>query len=212
MSAFRTITTSTCATRLGAGVIKTGRLRAVSGVAVCQWARVGQAPGDRQGLQFEALDNGFGQRGRRRAGRYLRSSSEREIERFFARWEARLPSPFTVEDRLRGYRYALSIRQLEVSDTRVFDPPAAGRAWFEQPLVDQLTLGRPDHVSVVFARRRQPPHARALSHPDHPRRRRADDPGALPPLQGQAVLQGTAARCGPRRRSTTPTTSASAAY
>ncbi len=34
----------------------------------------------------------------------------------------------------------------------MFDRPAAGRAWFEQLLVDQLTLGRPVHVSVVFGR------------------------------------------------------------
>jgi hypothetical protein len=44
-------------------------------------------------------------------------------------------------------------RQLEISDTRVFDRPACGRAWFEQTLPDQLTLGRPDQVAVVFGRR-----------------------------------------------------------
>jgi hypothetical protein len=35
----------------------------------------------------------------------------------------------------------------------VFDRPAAGRAWFEQTLPDQLTLGRPDQAAVIFARR-----------------------------------------------------------
>jgi hypothetical protein len=35
----------------------------------------------------------------------------------------------------------------------VFDRRTAGRAWFEQTLPDQLTLGRPDQVAVVFARR-----------------------------------------------------------
>jgi hypothetical protein len=108
----------------------------------------------RQGVGFEALDNGFRTTDDAVAlAAICDALSEREIERFFARWEARLPSPFTAQDRLRGYRYALSLRQLEVSDTRVFDRPGAGRAWFEQVLVDQLTLGRPDHVSVVFARR-----------------------------------------------------------
>src|SRR5262249_27337337 len=37
--------------------------------------------------------------------------------------------------------------------TRVFDRPQAGRAWFERVIRDQLALGRPDHVSLVFARR-----------------------------------------------------------
>jgi hypothetical protein len=107
-----------------------------------------------RGLEFEPLDNGF--RATADAATLAAicgSLSEREIERFFARWEARLPSPLTAQDRLRGYRYALSLRQLEISDTRMFDRPAAGRAWFEQMLVDQLTLGRPDHVSIVFGRR-----------------------------------------------------------
>ncbi|MGH2896118.1 MAG: hypothetical protein ACRDPM_23015 [Solirubrobacteraceae bacterium] len=49
----------------------------------------------------------------------------------------------------RGYGYDLAFRQLEISDTRVFDRPAAGRAWFEQTLPDQLTLGRPEQVAVV---------------------------------------------------------------
>ncbi len=45
---------------------------------------------------------------------------------FFERWQAALPSPLTVEDRQRGYGYDLAFRQLEISDTRVFDRPAAG--------------------------------------------------------------------------------------
>ena len=59
----------------------------------------------------------------------------------------------TADDRLQGYRYQLAFRQLELSDTRVFDRPQAGRDWFEQTLRDQLTLGRPDHVAAVFGRR-----------------------------------------------------------
>jgi len=45
------------------------------------------------------------------------------------------------------------LRQLELSDTRVFDRPQAGRDWFERVIRDQLSLGRPDHVSLVFARK-----------------------------------------------------------
>jgi len=116
-----------------------------------EWAK---RQANRRGLEFVALDNGFRATADADAlAAICGSLSERDIERFFARWEARLPSPLTAQDRLRGYRYALSLRQLEISDTRVFDQPAAGRAWFERVLVDQLTLGRPDHVSVVFGRR-----------------------------------------------------------
>jgi len=69
------------------------------------------------------------------------------------RYERLLPSPFAEADRERGYRYQLALRQIELSDTRVFDRPEAGRAWFERVIRDQLALGRPDHVSLVFARK-----------------------------------------------------------
>jgi hypothetical protein len=48
--------------------------------------------------------------------------------------------------------YDLAFRQFEVSDTRVFDRPAAGRAFFEGLIRDHLDLGRPDQVSLVFDR------------------------------------------------------------
>ncbi|MGH9896561.1 MAG: hypothetical protein ACREA0_32095, partial [bacterium] len=70
-----------------------------------------------------------------------------------ARWLGRLPSPFTAEDREIGCFHDFSVRQLEVSDTRVFDRPDSGRRWFEQTIRDHLDLGRPDHVSLVFNRR-----------------------------------------------------------
>ena len=71
---------------------------------------------------------------------------------FFWRWQAQLPSPFTREDLRAGYVYELAFRQFEVSDTRVFDRPAAGRAFFEGLIRDHLDLGRPDQVSLVFGR------------------------------------------------------------
>jgi hypothetical protein len=125
------------------------------GVWLClnghEWAK---RQAEQRGIAFEALDNGFAAIGDTEAlAAICDSLSEREIERFYRRWEARLPSPFSAEDRLRGYRYRLSVRQLELSDTRVFDRPAVGRAWFEQTLHDQLTLGRPDQVSIVFGRK-----------------------------------------------------------
>ncbi|MDQ3675680.1 MAG: hypothetical protein M3401_02580 [Actinomycetota bacterium] len=81
------------------------------------------------------------------------SLSADDVRAFFERWMARLPSPFTAQDRARGYSHELAFRQLEISDTHVFDRPAAGRAWFERTLPDQLTLGRPDQVAIVFDRR-----------------------------------------------------------
>jgi hypothetical protein len=100
------------------------------------------------------LDNGFSscENADALAG-ICHSLSAEDVRLFFDRWRAVLPSPFTAEDRHRGYDYALAFRQLEISDTRVFDRPIAGRAWFEQTLPDQLTLGRPDQAAVIFGRR-----------------------------------------------------------
>jgi hypothetical protein len=42
---------------------------------------------------------------------------------------------------------------VEFSDTRVFDRPAAARLWFEETLREQLALGRPDRIAIVFRRR-----------------------------------------------------------
>lgn len=116
-----------------------------------EWAKRQAA---RQGLCFEALDNGFRSCADAPAlADICARLSARDVEAFMRRWQARLPSPFSAEDRRRGYRYSLAFRQLELSDTRVFDRPQAGRAWFEQTIRDQLTLGRPDQTSVVFGRR-----------------------------------------------------------
>ena len=116
-----------------------------------EWAKRQAA---KQGLAFAALDNGFRCCADAAAlADICARLSARDVEAFMRRWQARLPSPFSATDRRRGYRYALAFRQLELSDTRVFDRPQSGRAWFEQTIRDQLTLGRPDRVAVVFGRR-----------------------------------------------------------
>ena len=43
--------------------------------------------------------------------------------------------------------------QVEVADTRVFDRPVRARQWFEATIPDQLTLGRPERVGLLFGRR-----------------------------------------------------------
>jgi hypothetical protein len=115
-----------------------------------EWAKRQAA---REGIEFRALDNGFASCADADVlAAICARLSHTDIEEFFARWMRFLPSPFSAAERARcGYR--LSIRQLELSDTRVFDRPAAGRAWFEHTLRDQLDLGRPDKVQIVFGRK-----------------------------------------------------------
>jgi hypothetical protein len=116
-----------------------------------EWAKRQLA---KAGAGYTALDNGFASCDE---PTLLQRLCDRlgpgAVTGFFWRWQARLPSPFTREDLRAGYVYELAFRQFEVSDTRVFDRPAAGRAFFEGLIRDHLDLGRPDQVSLVFGRK-----------------------------------------------------------
>lgn len=87
---------------------------------------------EKVGIGYTALDNGFRDctdpAGLQRICDRLGPGA---VKSFFWRWVRRLPSPFSTADLRAGYVYELAFRQFEVSDTRVFDRPAAGRAFFE---------------------------------------------------------------------------------
>jgi hypothetical protein len=64
-----------------------------------------------------------------------------------------LPHPFTANDRKAGYRYAISILQAEFSTTQVLDRPVYGRLFFEEVIRENLDLGRPEKIQLIFNRR-----------------------------------------------------------
>jgi len=74
------------------------------------------------------------------------------IDKLVRKWLARLPHPFTPADRATGYRYQLSVLQAEFSLTQMLDKPVSGRIFFEQTIRDNLDIGRPDRVALIFAR------------------------------------------------------------
>jgi hypothetical protein len=115
------------------------------------WA---QRQAEQAGIAFTALDNGFLEcEDPERLQRICDRLSASKIDAFFRRWLARLPHPYTAADRLAGYRYQLSVLQAEFSLTQVLDRPHSGRVFFEQLIRDNLDLGRPDKVSLIFDRR-----------------------------------------------------------
>jgi hypothetical protein len=73
------------------------------------------------------------------------------ITMFFERWMSILPLPLTDADRDAGYWWELSMRQIETSRTIVFDAPRRARAFFQALVADNLDIGRPDHVELIFA-------------------------------------------------------------
>jgi hypothetical protein len=76
-----------------------------------------------------------------------------KIDRLLRKWLRRLPHPFPARDRAAGYRYQLSILQAEFSLTQVLDHPVTGRVFFEEVIRENLDIGRPSQVSLVFDRR-----------------------------------------------------------
>jgi hypothetical protein len=116
-----------------------------------EWAK---RQAEQEAIAFTALDNGFHScEDHARLQTICDRFGAEAIRTFFERWVHRLPSPFSAADRQAGFYYDLAFRQIEFSDTRVFDRSAAGRAWFEATIREHLDLGRPDQVSLVFSRR-----------------------------------------------------------
>jgi hypothetical protein len=106
------------------------------------------------GIAFEALDNGIRACAQPRRVQALADGlSAEKIDRLFRKWLARLPHPYTAADRRAGYRYRLSLRQVECALTQSLDRPQTGRLFFEHVLRDHLDLGRPDQVQLIFGRR-----------------------------------------------------------
>ena len=109
---------------------------------------------DKRGITYEALDNGILSTDQPGVVQKLADGlTAQKIERVVRKWFARLPHPFTGHDRQAGFRYDLSILQAEFARTQVFDRPLSGRYFFEEVIRENLDLGRPSQVSLIFARR-----------------------------------------------------------
>lgn len=107
-----------------------------------------------RGIEFEPLDNGILSCVDPARAQQLSDNFDAEaIEGVFRKWLARLPHPFTAEDRRAGYRYELSVLQAEFAQTMVFDRPMTGRVFFDQVIRENLDLGRPGQVRLIFDRR-----------------------------------------------------------
>ena len=109
---------------------------------------------DQRGIGYEALENGFlSCEDPKALRRICQGLSDTKIERLVRKWFAKLPHPFPPKDRRAGYRYEISMLQAEMALTQVFDRPVSGRAFFDQVIRENLDLGRPDHVQLIFDRR-----------------------------------------------------------
>jgi hypothetical protein len=107
-----------------------------------------------KGIAFEALDNGILKcADPKRLQAICDGLSAAKIDALLRKWLRLVPHPFTGADRKAGYRYDTSILQAEFSTTQVLDRPVHGRLFFEQVIRENLDLGRPEQIELIFNRR-----------------------------------------------------------
>jgi hypothetical protein len=107
-----------------------------------------------KGIGFEALDNGvLSCDNPKRAQALADGLSAEKIDALLRKWLRKLPHPYTAFDRAAGYRYQPSILQAEFSLTQVLDRPLTGRKFFEEVIRENLDIGRPSQVQLIFDRR-----------------------------------------------------------
>jgi hypothetical protein len=109
---------------------------------------------DKEGIAFEALDNGIlSCENPKRMQEIANSLSAEKICDLAHKWQTYLPYPYADADTSAGYQYAVSILQAEFSLTQVLNRPITGRLFFEQVIGENLDIGRPDQVQLIFERR-----------------------------------------------------------
>ena len=105
------------------------------------------------GLGFTELSNGFAScEDPDLLQRICGSLGPAHVQEWFERWMAVLPLPLTAADREAGFWWELSMRQVETSRTLVFDDDVHARAFFEALLCENMDLGRPENVELLFRR------------------------------------------------------------
>jgi hypothetical protein len=105
-------------------------------------------------IPFEPLDNGIRSSDEaRRVQRIADTLDAAKIDAVFRKWLRRVPHPFAPAHRAAGYRYQLSILQSEFALTQVLDRPLTGRCFFEEVIRENLDIGRPDQMQLIFDRR-----------------------------------------------------------
>jgi len=153
----------------------------------------------RAGIGFTELSNGFAScddpAGLQEICDRLQPGT---IEVFAQRWLHRIPLPFSGRDRDAGYWWETSVRQAGVSRTIVFDAPRRARWFFEALIGDNLDLGRPENVEIIFGRKIRRDTPGHLPHRDRPPRHRPGRRGRGPEHLLQALKDQAVPQRGPR--------------
>jgi len=108
----------------------------------------------KEGIAYEELANGIlSCEDPKRMQELANGLTPAKILLFLSKWQHHLPCPFTIRDQRAGYQYRTSISQIEFALTQVVDRPVHGRIFFEEVIRENIDLGRPDNLQLIFARR-----------------------------------------------------------
>lgn len=114
------------------------------------WA---QRQAGKAGIGFTAMDNAFAAVDDVEAVQAICDAlGPSQIYALVDKWLQILPDPFTPADRAAGFTYDVSVLQAEFSLTQMLDAPVTGRVFFEHVIRDNLDVGRPDQVGLIFNR------------------------------------------------------------
>src|SRR5450755_20104 len=137
----------------GPGFIKIGTYAPYSAKVWLNGHEWAKRQATRAGVEFTALSNGFATCDQpERLQAICDTFGPDHVQAFFDRWIQAIPTPLTVKDRAAGFWWELSMRQVEVSRTLVIDDPRRARSFFEALVQDNIGIGRPEEVALVFAR------------------------------------------------------------
>ncbi len=108
----------------------------------------------KEGIVYEALDNGLLSCADPARMQAICDGLDAPCsDALLRQWLARVPHPFTPEEHDAGFRYDISILQAELALTQVLDRPLTGRVLCEEIIRENLDVGRPDQVQLIFSHR-----------------------------------------------------------
>jgi hypothetical protein len=106
-----------------------------------------------EGVEFTDLSNGFAAcNDPARLQAICDRFDAAIVQAWFERWISCIPLPLDPADKDMGFWWELSMRQVEISRTLIFDVGCHARAFFEALITENMDIGRPENVELLFRR------------------------------------------------------------
>jgi hypothetical protein len=109
---------------------------------------------EKANIPYEALDNGVKScADSKKAQQIANQITASKIDNMIRDWLNLIPTPIAFLKRRVRMRYEISMLQVEYALTQVWKKAQNGRQFFEQAIRENLDLGRPERVGLIFKKR-----------------------------------------------------------